>query len=369
MQKGEDLVCSWLGLPAGSWPPDHYALLGIDRTEMDARRIEEHVHERLMRLRHHQLNHPEEVTEAMNRLARAFACLTQVESRRAYDRSLEDATAATGLAAESSIGEAIDPLAWLFGPWKELALYRSADPEATKPVRQADWAHEPPPPRRADWAREPPPPRRPESEPISTAGPVPAPSPVPVTAQTPLPATSVLDNVHSSPAARRGLATRAGLYRRALGTRRLLYVWDRIGRYLNQPEWRLTKSKEAAELIRDLHKVGRMLEAFPPLLGEAGQAGFWVAALARQEMIVPIFRSFGPREREALARDWRDGRQVLTADRRYLIAELVLRRRASLWTRLKRFAAMTAQEHPLVWIVALLVVAVLMTYTLALVLQ
>src|SRR5262249_47316586 len=139
MDKSEDLVCSWLGLPAGSWPPDHYALLGIDRAEMDARRIEEHVHERLMRLRHHQVNHPEEVTEAMNRLARAFACLTQVEARRAYDRSLEDATAAQGVSAESNIAEAIDPLAWLFGPWKELALYGSAEQEAARPVRQADW--------------------------------------------------------------------------------------------------------------------------------------------------------------------------------------------------------------------------------------
>jgi hypothetical protein len=349
MDKSEDLVCSWLGLPAGSWPPDHYALLGIDRSEMDARRIEEHVHERLMRLRHHQLNHPEEVTEAMNRLARAFACLIQVETRRAYDRSLEGATVTAGLPAESNIAEAIDPLAWLFGPWKELALYGSAEPEAARPVRQADWVREPPPPRRA------------KAEAVSAAETLPA--------QSPVPAVSLPDSVRSSPVARRGLGTRAGLYRRALGTRRLLRVWDRIGRYLNDPEWRLTKSREAAELIRDLHKVGHLLDAFPPLLGQAGQAGFWVAALARQEMIVPIFRSFGPREREALARDWRDGRLVLTAHRRYLIEELAVWRRASSWGRLKRFAAMTAQEHPLVWIVALLLVAVLLTYGLAVILS
>src|SRR5947208_2201384 len=23
-----DLICEWLGLPAGTWPPDHYRLLG-----------------------------------------------------------------------------------------------------------------------------------------------------------------------------------------------------------------------------------------------------------------------------------------------------------------------------------------------------
>src|SRR5262249_18834481 len=162
------------------------------------------------------------------------------------------------------------------------AIYGTAAQEAARPVRQADWAREPPPPRRADWICEPPPPRRGKAEPVSVPETAPAEGPVP--------ATSRRDVMRSSPAARRGLGTPAGLYRRALGTRRLLHAWDRIGRYLNQPEWRLTKSREAAELIRDLHKIGDMLEGFPPLLGQAGQAGFWIAALSRQEMIVPIFR-------------------------------------------------------------------------------
>src|SRR5262249_13443030 len=147
--------------------------------------------------RHHQLNHPEEVTEAMNRLARAFACLTQAETRRAYDRSLEDATAAAETPAEGTVAEAIDPLAWLFGPWKQLALYHSGEMEAAKPVRQGDWPPDPPPPRRADWAREPPPPRRADGVPpalgqgkaeaVSGAETAPAQSPVPATDQTPLP--------------------------------------------------------------------------------------------------------------------------------------------------------------------------------------
>ena len=53
-----DLICKWLELPPERWPPDHYALLGLPVGEADVRKIEEHTHERMARLRHYQLNHP-----------------------------------------------------------------------------------------------------------------------------------------------------------------------------------------------------------------------------------------------------------------------------------------------------------------------
>ncbi len=71
-----DLICEWLGLPAGTWPPDHYRLLGLEPGESDAERIEQRVHERLEAVRHYQMAHPEQATEAMNRLAQAYVCLT-----------------------------------------------------------------------------------------------------------------------------------------------------------------------------------------------------------------------------------------------------------------------------------------------------
>src|SRR5215472_9715279 len=81
-----ELIRSWLQLPPGDWPPDHYTLLGLEPGEQDPLRIEQYVHERMQRLRNYQLTHPELATEAMNRLAQALVCLTDPAARKAYDR-------------------------------------------------------------------------------------------------------------------------------------------------------------------------------------------------------------------------------------------------------------------------------------------
>src|SRR5712692_10552819 len=83
-----ELICAWLCLPAGKWPPDHYSLLGLQPGEADAARIEQQVHERLEAVRRHQLGHPDLATEAMNRLAQAFVCLTDAAAKKAYDAQL-----------------------------------------------------------------------------------------------------------------------------------------------------------------------------------------------------------------------------------------------------------------------------------------
>ena len=64
-----ELICTWLGLPGKTWPPDHYTLLGLPPGETDCARIEQRVHELLARLRCYQISHPGPATEAMNRLA------------------------------------------------------------------------------------------------------------------------------------------------------------------------------------------------------------------------------------------------------------------------------------------------------------
>src|SRR6516164_4769783 len=84
-------ICAWLGLPPGHWPPDHYALLGLKPGDADIVRIDQHVQERLAKLRCYQLSHPEEATEAMNRLAQAFICL--VERHGASARAAQPAAA------------------------------------------------------------------------------------------------------------------------------------------------------------------------------------------------------------------------------------------------------------------------------------
>src|SRR5437660_765809 len=109
-------ICDWLGLPAEAWPPDHYRLLGLPPGEGDAARIEQQVHDRLEKVRRYQLLHPEHATEAMNRLAQAFVCLTNPEAKKTYDTKLFRPPGAP------SLGEAVerppdvespDPLAWM----------------------------------------------------------------------------------------------------------------------------------------------------------------------------------------------------------------------------------------------------------------
>src|SRR5262245_26251119 len=84
----QDLICTWLKLPSKTWPPDHYTLLGLKPGETDAARIERHVQMRMEWVRVYQLAHPDQVTEAMTRLAQAFDCLRNQEARKAYDAQL-----------------------------------------------------------------------------------------------------------------------------------------------------------------------------------------------------------------------------------------------------------------------------------------
>src|SRR5262249_4677779 len=76
VEMNDQLICTWLGITDAAWPPDHYRLLGLPMGEPNIERIEEQVHRRLESVRRYQLTHPEIVTEAMNRLAQAFVCLT-----------------------------------------------------------------------------------------------------------------------------------------------------------------------------------------------------------------------------------------------------------------------------------------------------
>ena len=88
MLMNHDLICSWLEISADNWPPNHYVLLGLKPGETDVERIEQCVHERFARLRKYQLNHPDQVTEAMNLVAQALLCLTEPQAKKAYDAVL-----------------------------------------------------------------------------------------------------------------------------------------------------------------------------------------------------------------------------------------------------------------------------------------
>jgi hypothetical protein len=144
-------------------------------------------------------------------------------------------------------------------------------------------------------------------------------------------------------------------------TRKLMRAWEMAGKYVNHPAHRLARPRERVELTRHLRAVSRLLKAFPPLLGQLGQPGFWVVSLARHEMVIPIFRMLVPSQRETLARDWRDGLAILKAHRQFLLLEARVMRNQTAWGRFKRRLRFLFGEHPSLWglVVLLLVVALL----------
>jgi hypothetical protein len=143
----------------------------------------------------------------------------------------------------------------------------------------------------------------------------------------------VINVARNSPAARRGLGTKRDFYNRLARTRRLLRAWQEAGKYLSSPRRRLTKPAEATDLIREMTQIRTGLEKFPPLLGAAGQPGYLVVSLARQQVVVPTYQTLLPSQRIKLAADWQLGLRLLAEHREFLRQELRLHRKRGPLTR------------------------------------
>jgi hypothetical protein len=353
-----DLICSWLGLPPGTWPPDHYRLLGLQPGESNTALIEQRVHERLDAVRCYQITHPEQATEAMNRLAQAFVCLTEPTAKKTYDAQL-------GISAPPSPAETpaspptratpvppspppppapqAPPLDWLSSP--PFPSLPAAPPPVSAPV--LNYAATPPPlpilPMTGETSG---PPAVTGEMPVSAAElPMAIPVPPPLPVGPPLePVDPVLETAQSGPA-RRGIATKRRLYQRIVHTRRLLRLWNELGKYISSPKRRLNRSTEGPELVRLLHEITGLLKQFPPLLGEAGQPGYLVLALTHVDT-VKVFQSFSPHQREALSRDWGVGVKLLTAHCDFLRQELRALRRRSWRQRFLRASWALIVEQP-----------------------
>jgi len=159
-----------------------------------------------------------------------------------------------------------------------------------------------------------------------------------------------------SDVSRRGLGTKRALYYRIARTRQLLGAWEQTGKYLNPPR-RLRRPAEATELISHMHAIRELLQTFPPLLGKAGQPGYLVLTLARQEMIVPMLQALLPSQREVLARDWQAGHNLLLAHRSFLRQELRALRKRKRWVQGLRSLATGLFNHPSLLLVLLGLVA------------
>jgi hypothetical protein len=247
-----ELICSVLGLPPGRWPPDHYTLLGLEPGPIDPARVEERVLERMERLRPYQLAHPDTVTDAMNRLARALVHLTEPDTRkRPSEAGYPDAV--------------LQPLPT---PAPLPALV--------------------------------------EEEPGASYGLVPEEPAVDVSVAGP-----ALEVRPRRPSIRpRGDDARRQLYRRLATARRLRIAWQAAGRTLADAVRPLRQPVEAVELVVALWEIRRLADGDPsaaPPVGHTGQAGAIVGALARQANILHTFRHLLPDQRVTLAADWRAG--------------------------------------------------------------
>jgi hypothetical protein len=377
-----ELICNWLGLADASWPPDHYRLLGLEPGESDVGRIEEQVHQRLESVRRYQLTHPELVTEAMNRLAQAFVCLTDSAAKRAYDIELLGAEAVKEEGPPVALQEAPPSLAWLHNAPEELVPV-DTDSDAEGNQRNGAASEE-----NAESVAELPAVPLLPAEPVESSAAVPAESlpPAALQAQTPttlatpdadptppdivipegLPGAAIsppekpdpLAEAASASHARRGLGTKRALYYRIARTRKLLTAWEQAGKYLAQPQRRVTRPVEATELIRLLARIQSLLRGFPPVLGEAGQPGYLVVALARQATPVPTFQTLLPSQREALAQHWEAGHKLLTAHRQFLRQEARARRRRGRLSRAARVFAAFVSDYPEYVLFALALLAI-----------
>lgn len=341
-----ELICSWLGLPAGEWPPDHYRLLGLSPGEANVELIELRAQQRLDSVRRYQMMHPEPATEAMNRLAQALVCLTEPAAKKKYDEALTGSSATAVAASALSRAEtAIHPLSDTGTLLRSISPpFAPGDVNGSKSHGASVRSSATPPP----LPRLPPPlPPLPASV-GAVASNVPRPTAPPAPAKAkPAPPAEKVDPILEaarSGKARRGLGTRRALVERRLHTRRLLHAWENLEPYLNLARRRLSKTT-AEELDQLLADFEPLLRRFPPPLGQAGQPGFLVLSLVQQELL-ETFQELNPGQREALYQDWEAGRKLLLAHRDFLAQESETLRRLTLGSRLARFLRYLAIDNP-----------------------
>jgi hypothetical protein len=135
---------------------------------------------------------------------------------------------------------------------------------------------------------------------------------------------------------------------------------------LNDVNRRLTRRIEVTHFLRHLTKIPDLLEDFPPLLGQAGQPGYLIVTLARQQNRFWTFPTLLPSQREELARHWRAGHEVLLAHLDFLRQELRALRRKNLWARGMRAVRAALNDHPGRVLLILALVALLESFVVSL---
>ena len=304
-----DLLRSWLGLPPGPWPPDHYTLLGFPPGHADAAAFEPRVLQHMERLRNHQLLQPELVTEGMNRLAQALITLTDPDAKAAYDSELKikpppnlggpthPARPEPALPPRQESVIIAEPLLEdesLEDELPEAEPYPDPNPtEVTQEIPLIAEAIQP-----YEVVPDPPRPKpQPPIAPPPRARPLPPPEERPAVRPWPTP-----------PSSRRWIYARLALIRRA---RR---AWLKLKPVLLDPNDPLDRPGRVVILLEAAGAVRPLLPALAGVVGGLDEPGMLVATIVKQPLLLDTIRRLLPDQRQALSTDWRTGLQRLEVE-------------------------------------------------------
>lgn len=285
------LLRSWLGLPPGPWPPDHYALLGLPPGSSDPAAVEVAALERMARLRQHQLLHPELVTEGMNRLAQALVCLTDPAARAAYEAQL-------GLTP--AVVEAPSPRPPEPPPLPYEVVEKFPGPTALPPPADVTQVI--------------------EVAGSSALAPAPLPFEVVDDGPAPRPPYEVVPEpvvealVVAPPRSEWKPASRRQLYARLVRLRRLREAWEKLKPSLGDPREPLDRPVRVLAFLEAIAEVRPVLAALAGLVGEPWLPGGLVAAVVRQPLSLQTVRALLPDQRRAVALDWRKADEELARE-------------------------------------------------------
>ncbi|MBA4191143.1 MAG: hypothetical protein C0467_24440 [Planctomycetaceae bacterium] len=321
----DSLLRSWLGLPPGAWPPDHYTLLGLERGQCDPAEVEGIVLARMERLRVHQLLHPDLVTEGMNRLAQSLICLTDPVARAAYDAEREPAQPVAPATLGYEVVDEPDVTATDVTQIIEIPFAPGLAPPEVGPPRDLI------------------------PEPLSPAYELVPDDQVAVVPE-PLP--------QSQPPARRELFARLAL------VRRLIAAWQKLKPALADPQESLARPVAVLLLLEAIGELRPHIEDFRNVLDQSGGSGERVLALVSQRFVLPTLRTLLPEQRRALSQDWRDVEVLLIGEYAQLRERVrqgrPVRRNRSVW-QVAGWVARTPEVVLLVLTLATIIVAMFRT--------
>jgi hypothetical protein len=282
----------WLKLPDGPWPPNHYALIGLEPGAGTPDEIEAHVLERLELLRRYQLPHPDEATEGMNLLARALDTLTDPEARKKYDRSLglKVARPLDAPAAEEDLFADLFPGVPLLPAAPEGPAPTVADePILPEAIVLPPMEDEPDIDDEPEFVDEVEPPRLPDAILLPVLPPV----------------ARLAEPERRDDRPARPRSPRREIYADLARVRKVLRIWERARPYLTDIDRTIARRTDTLALMGCLAELRPLLPTVSDLIASGQRPGGIVATLARQRLMFDTLRSLLPSQREALAKDFR----------------------------------------------------------------